>query len=90
MAKRPALDEWLDAADELLDGPVLVGRRLGVVPQERGRHLELRYGSLVGDAYLQLVNVDPATGRRSEAILVRADALTDLLAHLRRLTRYLG
>ena len=65
MASRPALDEWLSSAEELLDDPVLVGRRLGVVPQERGRDLELRYGSILGDDYLQLANVDPTPAGRA-------------------------
>ena len=89
MASRPALEEWLDSADELLDGPVLVGRRLGVVPQERVRHLELRYGSILGDEYLQLINVDPASGRHSDTVLVRRTALADLRRHLAQLDTFL-
>jgi len=90
MASRPALEEWLDSADELLDGPVLVGRRLGVVPQERGRHLELRYGSILGDEFLQLVDIDPTTGQRSAGVLVRRSTLVELRRHLLRLDHYLG
>lgn len=90
MASRPALEDWLDSADELLDDPILVGRRLGVVPQERGRHLELRYGSILGDGYLQLVNVDPSTRRRSDSILVRGRAIHDLRRHLQQLDTFLG
>ena len=88
MASRPALEEWLDSADELLDGPVLVGRRLGVVPQERGRHLELRYGSILGDEYLRLVNVDPETGLRSDTVLIRIGALDELRRHLAQLNAF--
>lgn len=80
MANRPELDEWLDAADELLDGPVLVGRRLVVVPQERGRQVEVRYGALLGDAYVQLVNVDPASGRADQSILLQLHRLRRFLA----------
>lgn len=90
MAERPALDRWLATVDELLDDPVLVGRRLGVVPQERGRHLELRYGAVLGDEYLQLVNLDPLTGRRDESVLVRRAALSDLAGHLQQLRHNLG
>jgi hypothetical protein len=90
MASRPQLDEWLDSADELLDGPVLVGRRLGVVPQERGRHLEVRYGSILGDELLQLVDIDRATGCRSAGVLVRRSTLDELHRHLTQLDRYLG
>ena len=90
MASRPVLEEWLSSAEELLDDPVLVGRRLGIVPQERGRHLELRYGSILGDDYLQLVNVDPTTGRPSDSVFVRGHALRDLRRHLEQLEVLLG
>lgn len=90
MAERPALDRWLATVDELLDDPLLVGRRLGVVPQERGRHLELRYGTVLGDEYLQLCNLDPETGRRQEGLLIRKAALGELARHLHQLRRYLG
>lgn len=90
MASRPELDQWLASADERLDDPVLVGRRLGVVPQERGRQLEIRYGAILGDDYLQLVNVDPATGRCSDNLLVRGRTLNELRRHLAQLAWFLG
>jgi hypothetical protein len=90
MASRPALDRWLAAADELVDDPLLVGRRLGVVPQERERHLELRYGTLLDDEYLQLVDVDPTTGRRGDSVLVRRRSLDEIQRHLALLVTYLG
>lgn len=90
MAQRPALDRWLVEADDLLDERPLLGRRLGLLAQERGRALELRFGAVLGDEYLQLVNVDPATGRRDEQVLVRRDALRDLAAHLAQLIAFVS
>jgi hypothetical protein len=90
MAVRPALDRWLASADELLDDPVLVGRRLGVVPQERGRHLEIRYGAILGEEYVQLLNVDPGTGRRTDNVLIRCAALDELRRHLADLVGFLA
>ena len=37
--RRPALDRWLER-EEVHDVPELVGRRLAVLPQERGRRLD--------------------------------------------------
>jgi len=92
MAPRPALDRWLAAADDLLDETPLIGRRLGLLAQEAGRALELRYGAVpvLGDEYLQLVNVDPATGRGDEQVLVRRDALCDLATHLAQLIAFVS
>lgn len=90
MASRPALEAWLTTAAARVDEPVVVGRRLGVLPQERSRDIEIRYGSILGDDYLQLVNIDPTAGLRSDSLLVRGRALRDLRRHLEHLDAFLG
>jgi hypothetical protein len=48
------------------------------------------YGAVLGDEYLQLVNVNPATGRGDEQVLVRRDALRDLATHLAQLIAFVS